>query len=55
MSGDIGRGTTRESIAFAVRLAAANSRPHGLCADSLALCTHFYGQFEQFSAEDVVN
>ncbi|OAY27652.1 uncharacterized protein LOC110601204 [Manihot esculenta] len=29
MSGDIGRGTTRESIAFAVRLAAANSRPHG--------------------------
>lgn len=30
MSGDIGRGATRESIAFAVRLAAARDRPNGL-------------------------
>ncbi|XP_050219403.1 uncharacterized protein LOC126669868 isoform X2 [Mercurialis annua] len=29
MSGDIGRGATRESIAFAVRLAAAKDRPRG--------------------------
>ncbi|KAI4372502.1 hypothetical protein MLD38_010724 [Melastoma candidum] len=29
MSGDIGRGATRESIAFAVRLAAASDRPSG--------------------------
>ncbi|CAL1413061.1 unnamed protein product [Linum trigynum] len=29
MSGDIGRGATRESIAFAVRLAAAKDRPLG--------------------------
>ena len=30
MSGDIGRGATREAIAFAVRLAAAEDRPQGL-------------------------
>lgn len=30
MSGDIGRGATRESIAFALRLAAIKERPHGL-------------------------
>ncbi|XP_031268435.1 uncharacterized protein LOC116126893 isoform X2 [Pistacia vera] len=29
MSGDIGRGATRESVAFAVRLAAAKDRPPG--------------------------
>ncbi|XP_044485025.1 uncharacterized protein LOC123210622 isoform X2 [Mangifera indica] len=29
MSGDIGRGATRESVAFAVRLAAARDRPPG--------------------------
>lgn len=29
MSGDIGRGTTRETIAFAVHLAATKDRPHG--------------------------
>ncbi|XP_059646303.1 uncharacterized protein LOC132291952 [Cornus florida] len=29
MSGDIGRGATREAIAFAVRLAAAKARPQG--------------------------
>ncbi|EEF43092.1 uncharacterized protein LOC8258818 [Ricinus communis] len=29
MSGDIGRGATRESIAFAVRLAAAKDKPNG--------------------------
>lgn len=29
MSGDIGRGATRESIAFAVRLVAASDRPRG--------------------------
>ncbi|XP_048127261.1 uncharacterized protein LOC115739045 isoform X2 [Rhodamnia argentea] len=29
MSGDIGRGATRESITFAVRLAAASDRPRG--------------------------
>ncbi|KAJ4839575.1 hypothetical protein Tsubulata_036846 [Turnera subulata] len=29
MSGDIGRGATRESIAFAVRLAAVQDKPHG--------------------------
>lgn len=29
MSGDIGRGATKESIAFAVRLAAASDRPRG--------------------------
>ncbi|XP_004295079.1 PREDICTED: uncharacterized protein LOC101307188 [Fragaria vesca subsp. vesca] len=29
MSGDIGRGATRESIAFALRLAAIKERPHG--------------------------
>ncbi|CAK9138892.1 unnamed protein product [Ilex paraguariensis] len=29
MSGDIGRGATREAIAFAVRLAAAKDKPHG--------------------------
>ncbi|XP_065871530.1 uncharacterized protein [Euphorbia lathyris] len=29
MSGDIGRGATRESIAFAARLAAAKNKPHG--------------------------
>lgn len=31
MSGDIGRGATRASIAFALRLAAAQGRPNGLC------------------------
>lgn len=30
MSGDIGRGATRESIAFALRLAATQERPNGL-------------------------
>lgn len=30
MSGDIGRGATREAIAFAVRLAAAEDKPQGL-------------------------
>lgn len=39
MSGDIGRGATRESIAFAVHLAAAKDKPHGLCID--LLCCHF--------------
>ncbi|XP_077218656.1 uncharacterized protein LOC143852820 isoform X2 [Tasmannia lanceolata] len=29
MSGDIGRGATKEAIAFAVRLAALRDRPHG--------------------------
>ncbi|KAJ6718533.1 PHOTOSYSTEM I IRON-SULFUR CENTER-RELATED [Salix purpurea] len=29
MSGDIGRGATRESIAFAARLAAVEDKPHG--------------------------
>lgn len=29
MSGDIGRGATRESIAFARRLALANEKPPG--------------------------
>ncbi|KAM5568750.1 hypothetical protein ABKV19_016331 [Rosa sericea] len=29
MSGDIGRGATRESIAFALRMAAIKERPHG--------------------------
>lgn len=29
MSGDIGRGATREAIAFAVRVAAAKDKPHG--------------------------
>ncbi|XP_050372586.1 uncharacterized protein LOC126790411 isoform X2 [Argentina anserina] len=29
MSGDIGRGATRESIAFPLRLAAIKERPHG--------------------------
>ena len=37
MSGDIGRGATRETIAFAVRLAAAKDRPHGLCKRSPCL------------------
>lgn len=31
MSGDIGRGATRESIAFALHLAATQERPDGLC------------------------
>ena len=31
MSGDIGGGATRASIAFALRLAAAQGRPNGLC------------------------
>lgn len=30
MSGDIGRGATRESIAFALRLASMEDRPDGL-------------------------
>jgi len=30
MSGDIGRGATKESIAFAVQLAKAKERPPGL-------------------------
>jgi len=30
MSGDIGRGATREALAFAVRLVAAEDRPPGL-------------------------
>lgn len=30
MSGDIGRGATRESLAFAVQLAAVKDRPPGL-------------------------
>lgn len=30
MSGDIGRGATKESIAFAVQLAKAKQRPPGL-------------------------
>lgn len=30
MSGDIGRGATKESIAFAVQLAKATERPPGL-------------------------
>lgn len=30
MSGDIGRGATRESIAFAVQLAAVKDKPPGL-------------------------
>lgn len=30
MSGDIGRGATKESIAFAVQLAKAKDRPSGL-------------------------
>jgi hypothetical protein len=34
MSGDIGRGATRESIAFAVRLAAIKDRPPGVYMDS---------------------
>lgn len=29
MSGDIGRGATREAIAFAVELASARDRPPG--------------------------
>lgn len=29
MSGDIGRGATREAIAFAVRIAAAKEKPRG--------------------------
>lgn len=29
MSGDIGRGATRETIAFAVRLASQQEKPHG--------------------------
>lgn len=29
MSGDIGRGATRESIAFSVRVAASSERPPG--------------------------
>lgn len=33
MSGDIGRGATRESVAFAVRLAAARDRPPGMYMD----------------------
>ena len=36
MSGDIGRGATRESIAFAVRLAAVKDRPPGLYLNSLS-------------------
>uniref|UniRef100_A0A2P2LNS4 Uncharacterized protein MANES_15G004200 n=1 Tax=Rhizophora mucronata TaxID=61149 RepID=A0A2P2LNS4_RHIMU len=35
MSGDIGRGTTRESIAFAVHLAAAKVKPPGAHSNSL--------------------
>ena len=35
MSGDIGRGATRESIAFAVQLAAAKDRPPGLYINSM--------------------
>lgn len=30
MSGDIGRGATREAISFAVRLVSDKDRPHGL-------------------------
>lgn len=30
MSGDIGRGATRETIAFAAQLARTNDRPPGL-------------------------
>lgn len=37
MSGDIGRGATRESITFAVQLAAVKDRPPGLYANSLKL------------------
>lgn len=33
MSGDIGRGATRESVAFAVRLEAARDRPPGMYMD----------------------
>lgn len=29
MSGDIGRGATRESILFAVHLTSAKDKPHG--------------------------
>lgn len=31
MSGDIGRGATREAIAFALRLASISEKPPGLC------------------------
>lgn len=33
MSGDIGRGATRETIAFAAQLALSNDRPPGSCTD----------------------
>lgn len=31
MSGDIGRGATRDAIAFARKLASAGDKPKGLC------------------------
>ena len=42
MSGDIGRGATRESIAFAARLAAVEDKPRGLCRFALLciFCSH---------------
>lgn len=33
MSGDIGRGATRETIAFAAQLALSSDRPPGSCID----------------------
>lgn len=40
MSGDIGRGATREAIAFAVRVAAARDKPQGFFTETI-LPTHF--------------
>ena len=46
MSGDIGRGATRESIAFAACLAAVKDKPHGLCGFAvLSFFATFYNLF----------
>jgi hypothetical protein len=46
MSGDIGRGATRESIAFAACLAAVKDKPRGLCRFTLlSFFATFYSLF----------
>lgn len=31
MSGDIGRGATKQAISYAIHLASTHNRPHGTC------------------------
>jgi hypothetical protein len=31
MSGDIGRGATKQTISYAIHLASTHNRPHGTC------------------------